>query len=213
MQHLDLLMLTNGWRRFEWKKILNNEFATLKYPVETGLWIGGKVTLSDRKEPVKEGRVSLLIKGEDSTSIMAEAHLTDKGEFLVKDIFYNRKAAILYQGTNNKKEKLIVDVHLIPSHIDTLKRSAYRPQANLDTLDINNSRNTLASFLKGQTQLDTSGANYLGNVTVKAKRLSKEDSLNNEYTNGIFTMGKAIDPSPYIHYTTPCSYSRQPHPG
>jgi hypothetical protein len=202
LRHLDLLLMTQGWRRFEWKKILNNEPAALKYPVESSIWLSGKVTKSDRNEVVKEGKVSIVIKGEDSTTILADAVLTDKGEFLLNDLFFRKKATVAYQGTNHKSERLIVDVHLLPSYIDTLKRSAYRPIADLDTVNLADQQNALAKYLLGQIRADTSGIGMLETVVVKTKRISKEDSLNNAYTTGAFSMGKSVIPEEYPFRST-----------
>lgn len=202
LQHLDLLLMTQGWRRFEWKKILQNNFAALKYPVESSISIRGTVSKSDRDIAVKDGRVSFLIRGDDSTRIMANASVTDKGEFLLSDINYRKKATISYQGTNNKKEGLIVDVKLVPAFIDSLTKSSYVPIINLDTIDLAGMKDTWAKYFSGGVIIDTSKATYLGNVTVKAKRISKEDSLNNEYATGPFVMGKGLNPEDYKNYTT-----------
>jgi hypothetical protein len=209
LHHLDLLLMTQGWRRFEWKKVLAGEYPPLKYPVESGIWLTGKVTKSDRSEPVKDGKVSFIIKGEDSTTILAEANLTDKGEFLVNDLFFKKKATVSYQGTNNKKEKLIVDVHMLPGYIDTLKRSFRKPLVDLDTSD----SEALARYVRNSIRLDTTGKGYLGNVTVRSKKMSKEDSLNNEYTTGAFTMGKSVDPAAYHFYTSPWQILQVAAPG
>ena len=200
LHHLDLLLMTQGWRRFEWKKVLQNDYAKLQYPVESAMTLRGTVTKSDRKEVVKEGKVSFIIKGDDSTSIMAEASLTDKGEFLLSDVNYKKRAKVAYMGTNNKAQNYIVDVKLAPAYIDSLKRSGYVPVVDVDTIDIINRRNSLAAYyIYGQLMQGDSSpfdkAKLLQGVTVTAKKLSPEDSLNKEYAGGPFLMGKSIDPS------------------
>ncbi|WP_139366996.1 MG2 domain-containing protein [Sediminibacterium ginsengisoli] len=216
LHDLDLLMMTQGWRRFEWKKILHNEFAKLDYLVESAISFGGIVTKSDRKEVVKEGKVSFIIKGADSTSMLAEASITDKGEFLLKDINYMREAKVAYMGTNSKQQGFIVDVKIRPNYIDSLTKSAGIPFLNLDTTDVNNRKSLLAQYLYGQIHaIDTLSKefNYLGNVTVKSKRVSKEDSLNREYAGGPFLMGRGIDPADYKFARNIWSIIQQAVPG
>ena len=215
---LDLLLMTQGWRRFEWKKILQGNYTTLKYPVESAIAFRGTVTKSDRKDPVKDGRVSFIIKGEDSTSILADATLTDKGEFLLDNVHYMKGANVAYMGTNNKKDTYIVDVHLNPNYIDSLQKSAYIPVVDLDTVDLTKRRNSLAAYyIYGQMmQSDTSpfkNAKTLEGVVVKAKKLSKEDSLNREYAGGPFLLGKSIDPSAYKYSRTIWQVIQQTVPG
>jgi hypothetical protein len=189
LQHLDLLLMTHGWRRFEWKKILHNEYAALKYPVESAISFRGTVTKSDSKEPVKDGKVSFIIKGEDSTSILAEALVTDKGEFLLDNVNYLKAAKVAYMGTNNKKANYIVDVKMNPTYIDSLKRSSYGPGINLDTTNLAAVLNELAS-----DSTPFKNAKMLESVVVRGRRLSREDSLNREYAEGPFLLGKSIDP-------------------
>ena len=69
--------------------------------------------------------MSFIIKGDDSTSLLAEATVTDKGEFLLSNVNYMKSAAVAYMGTNNKKENFVVDVKLNPAYIDSLKKSLY----------------------------------------------------------------------------------------
>lgn len=215
LKHLDLLLMTQGWRRFEWKKILNNEYAALKYPVESGISIRGKLNKSDREATVKDGHVAFVIKGEDSTRIMADARVTDKGEFLLSDLNYRKKATISYQGTNNKKENLIVDVKLEPSYIDSLSKSANVPVLNLDTANLNAANNAWANFLNGNIlKQDTSfKGRDLGNVTVSARKMSKEDSLNNAYATGPFVMGNSVVPDDYKNSITVWQMLQQAIPG
>lgn len=206
LQHLDLLLMTQGWRRFDWKKLTAGQFPAIKYPVESAITISGKVNKSGRNELVKEGQVAFVIKGEDSTSILADARLTDKGEFLLTDLDYRKKATIAYQGTNNKKEKLIVDVLLNSSYIDTLKKSLYKAFIDLDTTDISNRKDPLSNYIYTQISLlDKEGLNdinYLGNVTVRTKARTKIDSLVSEYVTDIYEDSDqtlVMDDKPYFN--------------
>ena len=217
LHHLDLLLMTRGWRRFEWKRILQNDYITLKYPVESGISFSGKVTKSDRKEPVKEGKVSFIIKGDDSTSLLAEATLTDKGEFLLNNVHYMKGATVAYMGTNNKKENFVVDVKLNPAYMDSLSSSLFKPNINLDTIDIAGRKNALAAYIhEHMVPTDSSAfknAKTLQGVVVTAKKLSKEDSLNREYAGGPFLMGKAVDPSNFKYARTIWQIIQQTIPG
>jgi len=199
LRHLDLLLMTQGWRRFNWKKINNQEPIALKYPVESAISFRGTMSKSDRTEIIKDGKISFIIRGADSTSILAEANVTDKGEFFLSDINYKKDAEVAYMGTNNKKENLIVDVKLFPNYIDSLKKSIFAPTLNLDTTDIANGRSQLLLSLKASLSVNDSAAKYktLDNVVLKSRKVSKVDSLNNEYTTGVFQMGKSIDPQEF----------------
>ena len=183
LQHLDLLLMTQGWRRFTWKQIKGEEPVVLKYPIETYMNIKGKATLSDRPDqPLKEGMINLIIKGEDSTSILSNAYLTDKGEFIIDSIQFRQKAIVSYQGINSKKTQLPVDVKIYPAYIDSLKRTTYRSSLNLDTLPL--SKNT---HLKRELdKFDPKGTGVMETITVTAKKISRVDSLQRTYVSPIF---------------------------
>ncbi|OQP65596.1 MG2 domain-containing protein [Niastella populi] len=216
LHHLNLLLMTHGWRRFEWKRILQNDYATLKYPVESAITFSGLVTKSDRREPVKDGKVSFIIRGDDSTSLLAEAILTDKGEFLLNNVNYMKSAAVAYMGTNNKKENFVVDVKLNPAYIDSLKQSLYHAGIDLDTVNLIN-KHALGKYIYGQMNgagnAAFKNAKTLQGVTVTARKQNREDSLNREYAGGPFLMGKSIDPSATKYARTIWQIIQQTVPG
>jgi len=189
LQKLDLLMMVHGWRKFTWKQILNNEAPVLRYPIESNLQMKGLVTKSDRTEVVKDGKVSFIIKGEDSTTYLIDAILTDKGEFIVDSVPIRNKATVSFMATNNKKENLVADVKFYPSLLDTLEKATVPVSINLDTMVLANRKSQLAKLLYGQLLIaDTfsTNARYLGNVTVTAKKMSRVDSLQKVYVSSFF---------------------------
>jgi hypothetical protein len=199
LKHLDLLLMTHGWKRYNWKDVIAANSTLLKFPVETSIHLKGKVTKSDRLEVVKDGKVSFIIKAEDSTTMLSEATLTDRGEFLVDDINFFKKANVYYQGTNSKKENFVVDVTFYPSYIDTLSRSSDINFLNLDTISMNQ-ESFLSGYLQSNlTHLDSTASNYknLKEIVIQGKRkLPRKDSLNIAYASpGIFQSGLSLDPS------------------
>lgn len=56
----ELLMLTHGWRRFEWRKSLGESKFIAQYPLERGLVIEGKMTKEfNENKPIAGGQVFL----------------------------------------------------------------------------------------------------------------------------------------------------------
>jgi hypothetical protein len=58
---LDLLMLTQGWRRFTWKRLLNDQMPVFEYPAEQGFAIEGKLLDFYNQNKVRTGNVRLFI--------------------------------------------------------------------------------------------------------------------------------------------------------
>ena len=199
LKHIDLLLMTHGWKRYNWKDVIAANSTLLQFPVETAIQLKGKVTKIDRSEVVKDGKVSFIIKAEDSTTLLSDATLTDRGEFLVNNIKFFKKANVYYQGTNSKKEKYVVDVAFYPSYIDTLSRSSDISPVDLDTISLNK-ESILSGYLKSNlTHLDSTVSIYknLKEIIIQGKRkLARKDSLNIAYASpGIFQSGLSLDPS------------------
>ena len=63
--HLDLLMLTHGWRRFVWKELLQNKVGKqLSHEPEKGIMITGKTTRFNNPYSPRKSSVKLSILGE-----------------------------------------------------------------------------------------------------------------------------------------------------
>ena len=58
---IDLVMLTNGWRRFVWKEIMANKFSPTIYPMVGGLAISGRITRDFFGIPIDNSKVVLSI--------------------------------------------------------------------------------------------------------------------------------------------------------
>jgi len=88
---LDLLMLTQGYHRFEWKKILNNANTPPVYQPEKGFSISGTVTTPAGK-PVANGKVFLT----SPKHMLALDTLTDKnGKFSFNDLLFADTAKVV----------------------------------------------------------------------------------------------------------------------
>lgn len=88
---LDLLMLTQGYHRFEWKKILNNANTSPVYKPEKGFSISGTVTTPAGK-PVANGKVFLT----SPKHLLALDTLTDKnGKFSFNDLVFADTAKVV----------------------------------------------------------------------------------------------------------------------
>jgi len=102
-RQLDLVMLTNGWRHFSWKKVLGNEGGPLKYPVEKSAYIAGRVMDYENLQPAKDKlKIKLLIMNQDSTKFIGYITPDSTGSFIIKN-FNHTGVSEIYLGTADKK--------------------------------------------------------------------------------------------------------------
>jgi TonB-dependent SusC/RagA subfamily outer membrane receptor len=172
---LDVLMLTQGYRRFEWKEILNNDPAPVIFQPEKAFTISGTVTTPNGK-PVPRGKVELLNLQDGVFKIDT---LTDgRGRFSFKDLIFEDSVIFLVQARTAKNKKDVV-----------IKLDSIAPPINLDknTADFKvNVSSGIAAYARNSKQLYAEQLKYgLGNhvitlkeVQIKAKRDALKHSAN-----------------------------------
>lgn len=100
---LDLLMLTQGWRKLDWKKINSWQPSFPKFEAEKSLKISGKLTRGGN--PVKNGKVSLMStsKGLFLLDTMSDVN----GQFNFDNIVFEDTASFVIQARTEKNQKAI----------------------------------------------------------------------------------------------------------
>ncbi|HVW13594.1 MAG TPA: TonB-dependent receptor plug domain-containing protein [Mucilaginibacter sp.] len=94
---LDLVMLTHGYRRFEWKTLLNGGYPAPKYQPETSLEIAGTATNLMGK-PLVHGTVSLIALNGTYLSQKTDA----VGNFCFSNLVFQDSAKFILQAANAK---------------------------------------------------------------------------------------------------------------
>ena len=145
IRHLDILLLTQGWRRFEWKNILSNSFPNLAYQPETNMEISGRVKALNGK-PVVGGKVTLFSSSGDVFLIDT---LTDaNGEFRFQDLIFSDSTKFIVQARNEKDRKNVeIELNRIPAQLVTKNKNAAM-------LEINVNRSILPYLQNSKNQFD-----------------------------------------------------------
>jgi len=116
---LDVLMLTQGYRRFEWKEIMDNRYPQVTYQPEKSLSISGTLTNSSDK-PVAKGKLSVLalaaktvidtttdadgrfvlnnVEFADSTKLVIQARKANDGRNVNIALDNNRTVPVIYKS-------------------------------------------------------------------------------------------------------------------
>lgn len=182
-KHLDLLMMVNGWSRFEWSDLDKPE-SEKAFSVEIGLNLEGRL-LKNNGGPAKEGKVLLVNatqEAKETPYVMAD----ENGYFKFQNLHYYDTTSLKFQGfqragMKNVKFKLDSSFEILP-----LKKG-YELNAIFDNpLRIN----AFKKYAKTAVQIDSTyrrvnGITYLGDVTVVAdKRKEKYRVLQSQYGEG-----------------------------
>ncbi|MEP1489078.1 MAG: hypothetical protein ABJK28_11675 [Algibacter sp.] len=101
-EHLDLLLLTQGWRDFLWKKLPKVD-ENLTYELEKGLTISGTIKQLFGEKPKPNNAVNLTLFGKGGMKSFNT--ITDsKGRFEFDPMVFTGKTS-MYLNTKNKKGK------------------------------------------------------------------------------------------------------------
>ncbi|MEQ9402379.1 MAG: hypothetical protein RIM99_02235 [Cyclobacteriaceae bacterium] len=99
-QGLDILLLAQGWRRFMWGQVMNEDFESTFLP-ETGLSLSGEMlSVSNDKKPVTGVVTAVLMNGRFS---YFEGETTDDGGFTFNDLDYEGEMEIALEAKRRTK--------------------------------------------------------------------------------------------------------------
>ncbi|MBM3440164.1 MAG: hypothetical protein FJX94_04820 [Bacteroidetes bacterium] len=183
LAYSDALMMTLNTERFSWKEINDFKLSNLNYFYETGISVRGFV--KKEKNISELGRVDIITKGIDSTTILSTVTPDQRGAFAVNDLGFRKRASIYAQGASIDKKKRKLDLQLLPGYIDTL-RILPKP-AFIPTLEESvEAENTTEAFLK---QYAVSGiGKSLDEIVITGKRKPRIDSLNEAHTTDLYRL-------------------------
>ncbi|AYL94130.1 carboxypeptidase-like regulatory domain-containing protein [Mucilaginibacter celer] len=92
--NLDVLMLTQGYRRFEWKQLLSDAQTTTTYKAEGSFDISGQVKTL-KGEPVDGGTVTLMPQAGGNMLTQVTGH---DGKFTFANLVYDDKTRFIIQA-------------------------------------------------------------------------------------------------------------------
>lgn len=192
--HLDLVMLTNGWRRFDWDKIKAGVTPTYQYPVETDFMrLRGKVFGVKTLSSTTPLMLNLIIVAKDSSKKIIFVPVEKDGSFEQKEIFFYDTSRIFYSFNGNKSFTDLTQVHFENGLLQQTQKSiqytdTYRPLKWSDSV----AKAKMNYFLTQQELLKKQMASAtLEEVIVRARVKTKEQIMDERYTGGLFSGGDA----------------------
>lgn len=103
LQMLDLLLMTQGWRRFNWIDIQNSASKKLAYNRETGFTISGYLSKFDNYNKPITGKVQFYPL--ENLTASREIHTNKKGRFVFRNIQVEDTVTLVVQGTRLIEKK------------------------------------------------------------------------------------------------------------
>jgi len=192
-EQLDLVMLTNGWRKFDWDKIKAAVPPKLTYLPETsymslkGNVFGAKA--AGNNEPMQ---LNFIMVGKDSSKNLLFAPVERDGSFEQPEVFFYDTVKVYYNFNKNAKLASVTQVKI--------ENGLLRKEPGTKILYANNSpiyiwNDSIANlrmnfFLSEQEKLRRSMASAtLQEVIVQSKKKNPLEILDAKYASGLFAGG------------------------
>lgn len=174
---LDVLMLTQGYHRFEWKQLISGDNKGSIYQPESGLTISGRVLGNDNK-PVIGGKVSLFSMSGGAT---LDTLTNQEGRFVFDKINISNSTLVTIKATTAKNSnKVKIEIDKAPLQDMAKVADQYVVEAGIDdnVSLLKSSKNIYDEKIKfGLTE--GAGGTLLEEVNVKSlKRKAVEFSRN-----------------------------------
>jgi hypothetical protein len=192
-QHFDLVMMTNGWRRFKWENLLAGRWPVLKYQPDNYITIQGRV-LGLSRTLLYNREISGILKTKNSPASFLNIPITEKGDFSLRSQFFFDTAKLYYQLSNDKDKSLTTTASFsfinsfikAPAFNKDLLNNLYLPDKT-DSSTLSKSSNLAA--LRRNQQLTAAKVQTLQEVKITTKQKSLKQKLDGEYTSGFFSGG------------------------
>jgi hypothetical protein len=190
--NLDLVMMTNGWRRFKWEDALAGIYPKIKYQPADYLTLNGKINGLTKTQLTNQELTGILVV--DKKQQFMNIPVTKTGLFTLPGMIFFDTAKLYYQFNNDKEKVLTSRASFDVKNNLALSANAYKPDTNslshyvfpgMDVLQKTSDLARKTSELEEQLRRTQT----LASVTVTAKVKTKAQQMDEQYTSGLFSGG------------------------
>jgi hypothetical protein len=163
---LDVLMLTQGYRRFEWKQVIDSTYPPIAYQPEKSLEITGHIKTFGGK-PVPFGKITLLTT--TGGTFILDTVADEKGKFTFRNLVFKDSIKFVVQARTVKDRKNVdIELDNIGTQPTGKGKNAPDVQVNINT--------GLSQYLQNSKKLFNEQVRYgLGNHTIMLKEVEVKD--------------------------------------
>ncbi|MBS1750149.1 MAG: hypothetical protein JST63_09610 [Bacteroidetes bacterium] len=185
---LDALLMTEKWKRFDWKSVIAGNFPVIKFPPSP--YLSYKGTVYGASGVVPNETINLIFYFADSTNQFSQTTTDSKGVFELNNMIYEEPVKVYYQVNNKKAAPREISITFEPltksvEFKGILPESEYklvkRPVKDVLPADVARALNTWKNQKETETKFKT-----LEEVKVVAQKKSNVEKLNEKLSSGMF---------------------------
>ncbi|HCE56540.1 MAG TPA: hypothetical protein DER09_01785 [Prolixibacteraceae bacterium] len=185
LQALDNLMLTHGYREFEWKEILEDKQPEIVFQPEPSIEIKGRVISASTNRPVAGGKVTMMTL--KSLLNVLQQETDSLGQFVFHELYFYDTIYVSLKAENSRgKTATIIE---IDSSSSTSPESKYLPELTEYNTDkpfetVTYLSETQSDLMKRKWSLaDTI---LIGDINVMARKKEQTTELSRPYLEADF---------------------------
>lgn len=191
-KQLDLVMLTHGWRRFNWDNVVKGDFPKIIYPKDTSyLSISGKIYGASPVQLRNAGNIVLMFNQNKEENQIFSVPVSPDGSFNDASLILFDTAKIYYQLPKNKgldDASVQFMQNRMPALSNNMKATGVFNNQFADTTG--HSRHFKLSDASLQ-ELKFYDGKVLETVIIKANTKSSVEVMDEKYASGLFQGGDA----------------------
>lgn len=185
---MDNLMLTHGWSRFNWSRLLAGDIPERNVTDRPFLSVEGKVT-DEKGTAFTNGALNIYLETEDSVTQNLDAAVQADGSFRLDSLLFFGRAKLFYAYLDGKGKQRPALVSLKENPLTTYMsqvpaKMEIQPMLLPASYDpLSNEVNTRYGYIRSRLE----EIKELEKVTLQSKTGKKNyDEVNNKYTTGVF---------------------------
>ncbi len=191
---LDLVMLTHGWRRFEWNDILTRKGPVIKYQPENFLSIRADLTVPKHYRFQSNESVNLILEGADSSKYYLSLPVRNDASVYGDGFVFYDTVKIYYQFAKDRDLRNRAELRFAGPIKRKFKGIDIKPSAIISA-DFDTVQSTRIRFFAEEAErikpLLSKKYKQLETITIRAKRNARVQQLDKNYTSGLFSGGDA----------------------
>lgn len=194
-QQLDLVMMTNGWRRFNWEKLLANQWPIITRKPDNYLSIAGSVFGLSKTQLANKDLTCILQSTANKGNSIFIIPLNTDGSFNLSGAYFFDTLKLMYQ-INNDKDKILTSKASFTFN-NGLEKSPIVATNLLSPLFFNIKpdsaviQKSMKQSALYRSQMQMQKTKTLETVIVKGKQKSLSEKLDEQYASGLFSGGNA----------------------
>jgi hypothetical protein len=183
----DLVMMTNGWRRFRWEQLIKDSMPAIKYKDPGFITLSGRVNIEGTKKPFADKDMMVFIVAADSSRSMQLVRTDADGNYKLDSLLFFGKASVLFTDIKGKQSKFVgirqsADSLNRPYFVPGINKNEWRPYDPIAVKDV-----MATKFAEEYDAFIKANGIVLSEVVVKSRKKSAIEELEEKYTSGAFS--------------------------